>query len=587
MLNRYMENVKDLSVITKDLYDLLRNRFKTVRMKGSEGEDVDDPAIAVTYYLGFLDAVITVDDKTVAVAYDSSRLDRQADDIKRRWFRFMEELREFSRSKLLQFEPGDIEKSNLDKREGSMMNESKMYGTNRTSYQKVGEATIIVKHSQPINVELPAARTQHIESIYIESANGERYRYSQKHLNGARAMAMHVSHGGNVYDPIGSYIVSLSEELSELRRFKNYTLRAGLSEAMGDITERVLARIDGIKDEIGKLQRESVYQAFAEEFAPIDSKDIPEELVDQWVDALTVKTFNEELKSVFPYIYRLVDHKKAELGYEDLVSEAVESEESEEYEVESYVDPMDGYVELLDGIELAHEKYSDKKMDLSDEIVEYIKSFYNAEDGTFPLSEERVKIAVEKKFGEKAGRFAAYAAEQLSGKKATEEYDHDSLDQADVDYIDKRAEEGEEGYYIRPVDGKYVAGYKDSQDNFEIGIASSEEEAEKMIDSHKADMDHLFGIKKLAGVDEERSRESKQNWFDTLNQALEAEGLIDEWPLSKSLAYGETFKFDTEDGRHVSIYRSDSGRYERPIVYRLESQANEELEQILRLSNLK
>ena len=289
-----------------------------------------------------------------------------------------------------------------------------------------------------------------------------------------------------------------------------------------------------IKDEIGKLQRESVYQAFAEEFAPVDSKDIPEELVDQWVDALTVKTFNEELKSVFPYIYRLVDHKKAELEYEDLVSEAVESEE--EAAAESYVDPMGEYADLLDGIELAHEKYTDKKMDLSDEIVEYIKSFYNAEDGTFPLGEERVKIAVEKKFGEKAGRFAAYAVEQLSGKKATEEYDHDSLDQADVDYIDKHAEEGEEGYYIRPVDGKYVAGYKDSQDNFEIGIASSEEEAEKMIDSHKADMDHLFGIKKLAGVDD--TKRSEEYDHDSLDHE-EAE------------------------------------------------QANEELEQILRLSNLK
>jgi hypothetical protein len=47
---------------------------------------------------------------------------------------------------------------------------------------------------------------------------------------------------------------------------------------------------------------------------------IPEETVNNWVDALTIRTFNEELKSVFPFIYRLVDQPKS-MGYADLVDE--------------------------------------------------------------------------------------------------------------------------------------------------------------------------------------------------------------------------------------------------------------------------
>ena len=61
------------------------------------------------------------------------------------------------------------------------------------------------------------------------------------------------------------------------------------------------------------------------------------------------------------------------------------------------------------------------------------------------------------------------------------------------------------------------------------------------------------------------------NWFNTLNDALKAEGLLDLWDCNMApIQYGETRQFRADDGKHsrlVSIYRSDSGRYERPIHY--------------------
>jgi len=65
----------------------------------------------------------------------------------------------------------------------------------------------------------------------------------------------------------------------------------------------------------------------------------------------------------------------------------------------------------------------------------------------------------------------------------------------------------------------------------------------------------------------------KQNWFETLSEALEAENLLDAWDAMTmgGIAYGETRGWTWDDGskygRHISIYRSDSGRYERPIHY--------------------
>lgn len=59
---------------------------------------------------------------------------------------------------------------------------------------------------------------------------------------------------------------------------------------------------------------------------------------------------------------------------------------------------------------------------------------------------------------------------------------------------------------------------------------------------------------------------AKQNWFSTLNEALAAEGLVELWLLGTNIAYGETVDV-TVEGRYISIYRDQDGRYERPVHY--------------------
>ena len=57
------------------------------------------------------------------------------------------------------------------------------------------------------------------------------------------------------------------------------------------------------------------------------------------------------------------------------------------------------------------------------------------------------------------------------------------------------------------------------------------------------------------------------NYFDTLNDALDSEGLLDRWPITASVPYGATIGFATA-GRWISIYRDGvTGQYERPVHY--------------------
>jgi hypothetical protein len=64
----------------------------------------------------------------------------------------------------------------------------------------------------------------------------------------------------------------------------------------------------------------------------------------------------------------------------------------------------------------------------------------------------------------------------------------------------------------------------------------------------------------------------KQNYFPTLNEALNSEDLVDSWDISFSpIGYNETksWTYDngTKHGHFVSIYRDERGFYERPVHY--------------------
>ena len=339
---------KNLSNIADELFGKIRTQFPKVKLRDENRESTDEPELArffnFDYHhnrvpLGSIDISISEKDGLVII-YSNDIVEEKDEFVKNKFYNFLQELREFAKQRLMSFDTRDISKSNLDKRDYEFMSkknngednmsESKLYGTSKTSYQQLGDAKLIVKHSAPVNFENPAGRAQRIESIYIENAQGERFKYPFKHLNGARALATHVAHGGTPYDSIGGHVIGLSEELSNLRMFKQYVSRNPMvSEAMGSIHTKVMERIDAVKKEIHSLQSATRYTEFAENFHASDAKEIPEDVMNDWIDRLTIRTFNEELKNVFPYIFKLIDEGDIpvkELSADDLLAERVTPE---------------------------------------------------------------------------------------------------------------------------------------------------------------------------------------------------------------------------------------------------------------------
>lgn len=334
--------MRKLDNIAEELFNQLRGRCPSIEMGDAEGNITDEPKAARFFEfdyqvngekLGKMNATLDASDGLV-IMFNKDFTENTGIMQKQSWFNFLKGMRTFAKKRLLNFEIRDISRSNLTKRDYNFlttnrsgeqtMAESKMYGTNKTSYQKIGNARLAIKHAAPINTESAKERTKHIGAIYIESADGERFKYPFKHLSGARAMARHVSEGGNAYDEFGQYISGMSGELSKLRKFKQYMNRSSvMAESLSGYMDVVNERISNIKKTIQGLQKESHYRTAFEEYVPIETNEVPDEIAENWIDQLTIKQFNEELKDVFPYIYNLVSEatRAEDLTFEGLMYE--------------------------------------------------------------------------------------------------------------------------------------------------------------------------------------------------------------------------------------------------------------------------
>ena len=324
----------DLDNIGEELFNKIRGRFKEVTIGDAEGTVTNVPTDARYFdfkYDSNSNISVSLSEKDgVVVMYNSELFTKEQSIQRSNWYNFLKELRSFARKRLLNFDTRDITKSNLNKRDykylaknsgDDNMTESKLYGTGRISYQNVDNARIVVKHTESINQERAGGRTQKIGTIHIESVEGERFKYPYKHLNGARAMARHVAEGGNAYDDFGKHIIGLSEEMSKLRKFKNYMGRSAvMAESLSGYLDIVKERIATVKKTIESLQKPVYYKQTFEAFETPVLEDVPNDVAENWIDELTIKQFNEELQDIFPYIYNLVKEgtKAVELGPDDL-----------------------------------------------------------------------------------------------------------------------------------------------------------------------------------------------------------------------------------------------------------------------------
>lgn len=183
---------------------------------------------------------------------------------------------------------------------------SKPYGSSKSSYQALENARLIIKHKKHVDEEVRGSRSRNIHSLFIENAEGERYKFPVNNLAAARAMLRHIKEGGNPYDELGSHIISLSEEYAQLQNFRNYAKRNSLvSEDTAEVVEGVSNRLDKIKKEFKSLSGTKGYKVYSENFEA-SAVALEEESVEDLRNQFTVRSFDENVAEALPHVARIV-----------------------------------------------------------------------------------------------------------------------------------------------------------------------------------------------------------------------------------------------------------------------------------------
>ena len=186
---------------------------------------------------------------------------------------------------------------------------SKMFGSLKTSQQTLENVRILVKHKTPVDENVRGARSRHISAIFLE-CNGERFRFPNNYLPGARAMAQHLAHGGAMGDKVGAYIVESTDNLLKLQSFNRYvTTNKLINEDSSGIVETVKENIETIRTELKKLTGVKTYETVKARLETFEREALAEDDTSQLKDLFTIRRFDEKFEGVLPIIKQLVQEK--------------------------------------------------------------------------------------------------------------------------------------------------------------------------------------------------------------------------------------------------------------------------------------
>jgi hypothetical protein len=208
------------------------------------------------------------------------------------------------------------------------MNESRWNNrsSKKTSRATSGKTEVIVRHKNDFQETYAGARShpKHIKSIFIQNADGERFKYPFIHTAGAFAMAQHVDHGGVPHDPAGRAIIKMSEEIAQLGEFQKKVRSATLHDDATGITERAIGRMNELKAQVAALGKRHHYENWINEFhGGIDDDDMVLDAVtmEQYKQKFTQTSFEESLSDFFPLLHRIMSETNA-VDLDNYVGEA-------------------------------------------------------------------------------------------------------------------------------------------------------------------------------------------------------------------------------------------------------------------------
>jgi hypothetical protein len=251
--------------------------------------------------------VIVLDDDSDMQVFYGDNLGRGMEpEDKSEFFDFIQHLHKFANMRRWTFSPKDITRVKHTMQGLAAIKEGLFegyYGNRRISYSgEPTDARLVIKHNRPLGEN--DARYRYVESLFIETADSERFRLPFKYLAGARAMLEHVRQGGRPYDIRGSHITEMVTELATLSRFNRASRGRILEGATAELVTGAQSYYQHLRESLKKLSTGRGYNTYFESWSPADISE-QEELVESIKTLFIEQTIDSRIEQALPLLAKI------------------------------------------------------------------------------------------------------------------------------------------------------------------------------------------------------------------------------------------------------------------------------------------
>ena len=223
------------------------------------------------------------------------------------WYEFLSQIKEFSvRNNLMGF---DIE--NLNRLKYTMQGIAAIkeglfegyYGNKKFSYSdQPKQVKLVIKHNRPLGEG--DKRYRNIESLFVETQDGERFRVPSKNLAHGRMLSRHISEGGNPYDAFGQHINEIVSEMSTLSKFVRAARSKQFSGDAAAMCETAVRHYQDLKDKAKRIISQRGYHRELESYDPAAATNA-QDLTDSIRNMFIEQSLDSRIEEAIPLLTKL------------------------------------------------------------------------------------------------------------------------------------------------------------------------------------------------------------------------------------------------------------------------------------------
>ena len=246
------------------------------------------------------------------------------------WYDFLAMLRQTAKRNLLTFSLNNMNKlkyqmaSMADISESLIMEAWKAQGKSKSYSNQPGKAKVVIQHSRAIGEG--EQRFRNIAALFVENAQGERFRMPFESIAGAKAMARHVSEGGTPYDAFGLHISETMNEIATLGKF----VRASRSnqfaqneQALGIVEDAVKHYAD-LKRKAKKMIGKRGYKEIFSAYDPAETTEL-DETIESVREVFVNSSIDSRIEEALPILAKIKENTMREADvFEDWTNQVME-----------------------------------------------------------------------------------------------------------------------------------------------------------------------------------------------------------------------------------------------------------------------